>query len=253
MMSQLKKTEETIDQDVTWEKVSFARQDDLLAEIGRYSGDDVRDHRVRISRRGERNPEFTLEVKSWELPKLAGLVQWTADAVSLLPTIRQMEADDMSCLAACLTETLGRISMRSVLRLDLDGQVTEAMRAIIEEMLDQEARNFADDPCTEHIYRRVLLVNRWLAGYSTAMLDEVPEDVDPGDFGVCPLCFEWDVRLNIHRSHWLICHKHRVCWCPGENLFSDWRQESESDWQRNVTKLKEYLMVEPFLSVAMAV
>jgi len=61
------------------------------------------------------------------------------------------------------------------------------------------------------------------------------------------------VRLNIHRSHWLICHKHRVCWCPGENLFSDWRQESESDWQRNVTKLKEYLMVEPFLSVAMAV
>ncbi|MGZ0165949.1 MAG: hypothetical protein ACKVII_18660 [Planctomycetales bacterium] len=105
--------------------------------------------------------------------------------------------------------------MRSVLRLDLDGPVTEALRTIIEEMLDQEASSFADEPCTEHIYRRVLLVDRWLADYSTTMLDEVPEGVDPGDFGVCPLCFEQDVRLNIHRSHWLVCHKHRVCWYPG--------------------------------------
>lgn len=194
--------------------------------------------------------DFALEVRSWELPKLAGLVQWTADAVSLLPDVRTTEADDMGCLAACLEDTLGQLTMRSILRLDLESPVASALKTIVECMLEEEAMSFASGPDMDHTYRRVLLVDRWLAGHSATFAESGSVEVPDDEFGVCPLCCSQHERLNIQRSHWFVCHAHRVCWCPGENLFSDWRQESERDWQANVRRLKKYRMVEPFISVA---
>jgi hypothetical protein len=64
-------------------------------------------------------------------------------------------------------------------------------------------------------------------------------------FGVCPTCRKTDGFLNVNNSHWFVCDEHKVCWLVGENLFSNWREESEADWKRNREKLEAYKVVEP--------
>ena len=134
--------------------------------------------------------------------------------------------------------------MRSVLRLDTNSHAADAFRTIVECMLELEEMNFASEPCMEHVYRRLLLLDRWLAGASSVFLESLAVGVEIDEFGVCPLCCSRNSRFNIQRAHWFVCHAHRVCWCPGENLFPDWRQECEVTWQKNVQLLKDYKAVE---------
>ena len=74
-----------------------------------------------------------------------------------------------------------------------------------------------------------------------------PVDGDDNDFGVCPRCHKTDGYINIGRSHWFSCNKHKVCWCIGANLFSSWKDESEEDQRRIYDKLGfgSYEEVEP--------
>lgn len=67
-------------------------------------------------------------------------------------------------------------------------------------------------------------------------------------FGGCPECTLNNGHLNVGRTHWMVCHKHRVRWCIGSNLFSVWRYESEEDWERNARLLDRYKEVEPLMS-----
>lgn len=46
-------------------------------------------------------------------------------------------------------------------------------------------------------------------------------------FGTCPECGDNDGYRNAGKSHWFLCHEHRVRWCVGSNLFSSWRHETE--------------------------
>lgn len=64
-------------------------------------------------------------------------------------------------------------------------------------------------------------------------------------FGGCPICGQCQDWLNVHRSHWCVCHNHKTKWNVGENLFSSWRYETEADWQRNLYRLANYRTVEP--------
>jgi hypothetical protein len=49
-------------------------------------------------------------------------------------------------------------------------------------------------------------------------------------WGVCPQCKRHDHVVNVgHGEHWYVCHRHRVKWCVGENLFSAWLWEEEND------------------------
>ncbi|MGA2499494.1 MAG: hypothetical protein ABSH20_17270, partial [Tepidisphaeraceae bacterium] len=61
----------------------------------------------------------------------------------------------------------------------------------------------------------------------------------------CPTCGKNDTYLNLGRSHWFVCHQHRVRWCGGENLFSTWRYETEADWQENFEIIGDYAEVKP--------
>jgi hypothetical protein len=63
-------------------------------------------------------------------------------------------------------------------------------------------------------------------------------------FGGCPQCGEayW---ANIRKSHWCYCPNHKVRWWVGENIFSSWRDETETDWCRNHEMLDNFKEVEP--------
>lgn len=66
---------------------------------------------------------------------------------------------------------------------------------------------------------------------------------DTETFGACPQCGQNDGYYNIHRAHWFVCHEHRVRWLRGENLFSTWRDENESDWNNNREIIGSYAVV----------
>lgn len=68
----------------------------------------------------------------------------------------------------------------------------------------------------------------------------------PDEFGLCPRCRRSDGYLNIGREHFGVCHRHRVQWRIGDNLFSDWRDEDEPIWRRNERLLAGYREVRPF-------
>ena len=67
-----------------------------------------------------------------------------------------------------------------------------------------------------------------------------------GYFGVCPICRDDGMVLNVHHDHWMVCPTHSVCWPIGSNLFSSWQEETEEDWTRNRKVLESYQVVEPW-------
>ena len=70
-------------------------------------------------------------------------------------------------------------------------------------------------------------------------------DLDGDDyFGVCPVCGKTDGCLNVNRSHWFVCHKHKIAWNVGDNLFSAWRREDEATWQENDKLLRTYQIID---------
>lgn len=65
------------------------------------------------------------------------------------------------------------------------------------------------------------------------------------EFGTCPECGQDDGFLSVGRQHWFVCHKHRVKWWGGSNLFSGWREEDPGVHRENAERLKHYRKVEP--------
>lgn len=70
-------------------------------------------------------------------------------------------------------------------------------------------------------------------------------------FGGCPECGHNDGSLNIKSVHFITCHEHKVCWCVGSNLFSNWKEESEYDWLVNRMLLETYEEAKPIHSKTM--
>lgn len=64
-------------------------------------------------------------------------------------------------------------------------------------------------------------------------------------FGGCPECGKQDEYLNVGRSHWAVCNRHKFTWSIGTNLFSSWHEETQADWRRNAEKLASYREVNP--------
>ena len=67
-----------------------------------------------------------------------------------------------------------------------------------------------------------------------------PEDIDGEYWGVCPYCGGNDRYLNVGRAHWFVCHRHRVKWWGGENVFGTWRHQTIHDWRANARLLSHY-------------
>ena len=70
---------------------------------------------------------------------------------------------------------------------------------------------------------------------------------DPSEWGGCPKCHRNDGYLNTNRrDHFFICHRHKVKWCIGSNLFSAWRDMSDQELTLQHMKLAGYREVEPW-------
>jgi hypothetical protein len=70
---------------------------------------------------------------------------------------------------------------------------------------------------------------------------ELPEGYYYGD---CPKWGIAEKRLNVARSHFMVCHTHKLFWSIGSKQFSDYLDETEDIWERNVEVLSQYREVE---------
>lgn len=75
---------------------------------------------------------------------------------------------------------------------------------------------------------------------------------DVREFGACPICGCSDGYLNVGRDHWFVCHRHKVKWHFGSNIFSAWREEDPAEHEDNERQLAPYREVEPIYIVALA-
>ncbi len=65
-------------------------------------------------------------------------------------------------------------------------------------------------------------------------------------YGACPKCKKhWVDLINVGRNYWATCPRHNFCWCIGSDVFPDWREESEADWEWNEEFLKGMRVVRP--------
>lgn len=187
-----------------------------------------------------------------DIPYLASLVRLLAFEIANDGCLDVSSRDDLFCLAACLDEVLGKSRTEADRSCDdssapMPRNVHWAIEKVLEYLWEDEAKNFHDNPGIGHIYRSLVVIQCWLDGSWAS--DEVLvsfEDLEPSDyFGVCPICGTNEGYLNVHRSNWFVCHKHRVRWCVGD-LFSTWKDESADTWQRNWKQICDYREVEPF-------
>jgi hypothetical protein len=65
--------------------------------------------------------------------------------------------------------------------------------------------------------------------------------------GGCPEC-GGATMLNVHRTHFGVCERHKVRWLIGSNLFSGWHSETPEVWKENEAQLEQYTEVEPVYS-----
>ncbi len=73
-------------------------------------------------------------------------------------------------------------------------------------------------------------------------------------FGGCPTCESSDGYINIGRGHWFHCAEHRVRWFIGSNLFSSWKDETETEQRATYDRLDfgTFTDVEPVVNPAHA-
>lgn len=73
----------------------------------------------------------------------------------------------------------------------------------------------------------------------------IPFGVDD-ELGLCPTCRRSDGVLHVGREHYGHCDRHRTCWHIGSNLFTAWREQTETQRQANAMHLARYRRVQPF-------
>lgn len=71
---------------------------------------------------------------------------------------------------------------------------------------------------------------------------------EPDYYGECPTCWHNDGCRSVGKTHFFLCHVHRVCWNIGYNLFSppSWMDDTKEDWQENIELLQGYTVIEEF-------
>ena len=209
-------------------------------------------YRFNIFRMCARSGQVSQRFTPSDIPHLVSLVRLLAFEIANDGCLDVNQRDDLSCLAACLDEVLGKPRTEANRSSDnssapVPRSVNHAIENVLDYLWEDEAKNFQDNPCIGHIYRSLAVIQCWLDGsWSSGEMLVSFEDLEPSDyFGVCPICGTNDGYLNVRRSNWFICHKHRVRWCVGD-LFSIGKDETADTWQRNWEQIGDYREVEPF-------
>ncbi len=196
------------------------------------------------------HPTFATVFSAWDVPDLARLALRLAKAISADETVCRGLRDDLGCLAYCLGEVLGSADEHgSDRRLSPCGEVATYLRDVVEKFMRQESWHFSQHPSTEHVYRKFVALDRWLAGVGTSA--EVALNlIDPMTIqhphGVCPICAANDGNLNLEQARWFYCHKHQTRWCVGKNRLPSWDEEPQSNCDQDWQRIRDYRKVEAF-------
>ncbi len=80
----------------------------------------------------------------------------------------------------------------------------------------------------------------------TATMAEAKDRPEANYFRDCPRCGGNDGYLNVGKTHWFVCHKHKTRWCVGFGLFSSWMDETREQHEENAELLVTYEDVDPW-------
>ncbi len=179
-----------------------------------------------------------------DAPDLARLAQLLAFTLSDDGCLDRELRDDLSCLAACLDQVLPSTAGSGRPRPRPWGAVGRALREVLDYLLDEEKAHFAVSPTPDHIYRQLVLLDRWCAGVDGAeslRLDRVDAQAVLSTHGGCPLCARVDEIVADACVRWAVCHDHQVRWCIGDRGPINGAVVDSEPRQR----IRDYLIVEP--------
>ena len=185
-----------------------------------------------------------------DVEDLARLAQLLAFVLSEDEGLPQELRDDLGCLYACLDQVFEYSPRRAPLLLKAGDPAADALRDVLDYLIEDESRRFAEAPSDDHVYRRLLVLDQWLAGCGPrggTRLAQIHLGEVADHFGVCPICGRNDGFLNVGRAHWFVCHAHHVRWCVGENLFSCWRRQTPAARQLTWERIRDYREVIPIM------
>lgn len=185
----------------------------------------------------------------WDVPDLARLALVLAYAIVEDETVERELRDDLDCFAYCLESVFPRAKDEPDHRLPSGSSLALYFRDVIRDFADEQASSFAENPDSDHIYRKLIALDRWFCRVIPSR-DFTLEYVDPttieDSFGACPICGERDAYTNVKEVHWALCFKHKTRWCIGSDLFPTWKEEDDWVWDNNSEGICEYREVEPF-------
>ena len=195
---------------------------------------------------GEVTQRFTPD----DLPNLARLTRVLAFEIAEDGCLDGDLRDDLSCLAACLDDVVPS-GERMLDRRRPSPYVAHALQYVLDYLIEDEGKHFAQNPSSGHVYRRLIFLACWLDGH-LANDEEVFEvtDLEPLHyFGVCPICAKTDGYVNVRREHWLVCRDHHLRWRASTNLASNGSSDCPSKRDANWSDIRHYRVVHPFYPV----
>ena len=64
-------------------------------------------------------------------------------------------------------------------------------------------------------------------------------------FAGCAHCDSTDGYINIGQGHWFVCHKHRMQWYIGCDIFADWKEQTEEQQRAIHSNFADYQVIRP--------
>jgi hypothetical protein len=205
-------------------------------------------YRFNIFRMSKANGRVSHRLLPHDVADLAKLAQTLAFALSEEECLDRELRDDLGCLFACLDEVLPSALENVSRHPRLSDATVTLLRTILRRYVDTEECHFGENPFADHIYRKLLLIDRWLEGVISperAVLPDVDFDSIRETFGVCPLCGNCDECVNLGDYHWYVCRRHQFRWCVGHNCIVPEVYENEESYQENWERIRKYRVVEP--------
>jgi hypothetical protein len=183
-----------------------------------------------------------------DIEDLAKLTQLIAFAVSEDGRLDSDLRDDLSCLAACLGDVLGRDKPPRVFILKARTEMCGFLKDIINHCWEDVEREFEEVPSAWHVYRRLVLLDRWLAGVVRDEEELGTTDVVPflDYFGGCPICGKHNGCLNVQQACWFVCYRHQTRWLASSTPLPTDRRDIRDQRAVNMARIQSYLIVQPW-------
>jgi len=194
---------------------------------------------------GSADPRF----RPSDVIDLAKLARLLAFAMAEDGCLQAGPRDDLYRLAARLDGVLPVDRHCQFRALEVDSSAAHALREMLDYLWEDEARHFRDGPAENHIYRNLVVLDRWLAGVGPARgatLQAFHFNGHGPRGAVCPICGGRDARVTLEHSTWMVCHAHEVRWQVDERPPSASGTPAADAGSKNWQRIGHYREVVPY-------